>query len=67
MPDINGTLAQFGDAVSGMGQILGRDHGLDAGESEGLAGVDAADAGMSQGTAQDAAVQQTGQDVAASS
>ena len=58
--EVDGSLAQFGDFVAGVGEVRRRDDGLHAGQSGGLAGVDAAEVGMGMRAAQDAAVQQAG-------
>ena len=44
-----------------LGEIGGRHHGMDAGQCQRLAGIDAANAGVGVGAAQDLAVQHAGQ------
>jgi hypothetical protein len=60
VPEVDGPLAQLGDLVGVLGQISRGHDRLDAGQAEGLAGVDLADGGVGVGTAQDTAVQQAG-------
>src|SRR5262249_26253913 len=58
---VDGALAQLGDAAAGVGQVRGGDDRFDAGQAEGLFDADAADKGVGVGAAQDAAGEQAGQ------
>jgi len=53
-------LAQVGDLVDEVGEVVVRDHGEHAGHLEGLAGIDRLDAGVRVRAAEDLAVREVG-------
>jgi hypothetical protein len=66
VPVVHRTLTAAALLARLLGKILGRDHRLDAREIEGGRDVDAHDPGVGVGTAEDAAVQETGREAVGS-